>query len=251
MPTTLELNTKLNPYRYAGQLHNAGLSYIINNMVPEKDVAELTQDFFESMLGNDFPWKFILSTASVEGYNVAIDATDNLSGVNPAAQSNELVQKVFALLDSFPAVVAGNTREKSFAIFKTDEDAFKWKLKDLLYEILHSGLPAEQQILPLVAHAILSKSYSFWKDVYLNQGIGSQWHTYISGSIASMDEIDWRQLIQQDIKGAVQGSSTALQSGFFIFGNYNMALLAGAAAGMAASAQNAVLQTAFIAGYAP
>ena len=117
------------------------------------------------------------------------------------------------------------------------------KINNLLNEIMDSGLSDEQKILPLVGLGVLQSSYFYWQKAYFNSGGSNAWYTYITAALADIKDINWRQVIQQDIKGALIG---AIAGGINNPDNLTGGIIIGAAtAGMAASAQDIIFQVGF------
>lgn len=250
MPSITYKNFRINPYRISGTIHNAGLDYIIAN-AGALDIAQLTTDFLVANYSVD---NVSIDPVSVIGQNTAVDACDSLSDIDFGGRFNEYIQRAFDLVDILPPLLNASTKGKSYVIFGTIDVDFESKEYLLLNDILTSGLPTHQQILPLIALAVFSSSFRCWKDVYNNTGgPAASWYSYITGEIADIKDIDWRQLIQQDIKGALAGACAGvvgyIEAGLPVLEMNRDYNLCAAAGGMAASGQNLFLQVKIIKEY--
>lgn len=190
---------------------------------------------------------------SVKGFNLNAPPTypcNILADIDLKGMYNEYIQRVFDFVAKFPPAMAASTGNQSYIIFNTSSTIL-WGIliRDLFLEILESGLSDVQKALALIAHSILSNSYTYWSNVYNNTGGSNAWYLYINGIIGNVNDIDWRQLIQQDIKGGLLGAVNALNNNL---DNIDGSLIIGAAAsGMASSAEDLLLQLTIINGYDP
>lgn len=241
--TLIEENQRLNPFTQAGIIHNNGLDYIIAN-IGTADVAQLATNYIVANYTTYviYPEQTI-DPLSVKGFNVTVNPTDTLIDIDLDSCYNEYIQKAFSYIDSFPPTEGANTAETSYVIFNADyADQFNLDMNNLLDAILDSGLPPNQMALALIALAILNSSYAYWKNAYNNGGGGgSSWYTFITGLVSSITDLNWREVIQQDIKGALQGAVAANRNNLNNISGSR--IIGAAAAGMSASAQNVVLQT--------
>ena len=257
LTAALEFNQPINPFMEVGEIHKDGLDAIITDIGTDT-VNELAANYIVTNYGTNLTFaKQSILPITTKGYNVAINAQNNLLGVDLNGGYNMYVQKVFSFIDSFPPSIAANTMEQSFVIFGDNnsetfdiyQSQFLIRYNNLLNEIMDSGLPEEQKVLPLVGMAVLLNSYFYWQKAFFNTGGSNAWHTFIVAAIADVKDINWRQVIQQDIKGAMIG---AVAGGKTNPTNLNGGIVIGAAAaGMAASAQDVVLQANFISVYDP
>ena len=248
----LQYNQRNNPFMDVGQIHNDGLDDIVTHLTGDFFIPVIAADYIVANYTTYVPYaKQSVLPMAVLGSNMAVDAKNSIEGLDLNGGDNMYVQKALSLIECFPPSVSANTVEKSYAIFGDNnsetmdlyQQQFLTKTNDLLNSILDSGLPAEQQILPLVAHSVLMGSYRYWQKVYFNDGGSNAWYAYITNIIADIKDINWRQVIMQDIKGALAG---AVAGGLNNPDNLNGGITIGAAvAGMAASAQDIVYQTGF------
>ena len=85
----------------------------------------------------------------------------------------------------------------------------------------------------LIAISMLYNSYTYWQGVYANTGTTGQteWYTYITDLVSNVNLLNWRQIIQQNIKGALAGAVAGNSNNL---NNIDGSLIIGAAsAGMA------------------